>query len=181
MRAAPGGRHPGRGTHNALISLGRDSYLEIIGPDPSQPTPEDGRSFDIDALPRAQLRTWAVKTPDIDGRVQRAREADYDPGEPRALSRERPDGQRLAWRLTAGGQSAGGWLVPFLIDWGDSPHPARSAPGGIELKALRAEHPRPETVTPLLEALGVELAITEGATARLIATLRTPAGTLELR
>ena len=181
MRAALGGRHPGRGTHNALISLGRDSYLEIIGPDPSQLAPEGGRSFDIDALPRAQLRTWAVKAPAIDGRVQRARDAGYDPGEPRAMSRERPDGQRLAWRLTAGGQSAGAWLVPFLIDWGDSPHPAPSAPGGIELEALRAEHPRPQTVTPLLEALGVELAVTAGPTVRLIATLHTPGGTVELR
>ncbi len=181
MRAALGGQHPGRGTHNALISLGRDSYLEVIGPDPSQPAPQAARSFDIDALPQAQLRTWAVKAPGIDGRVQRAREAGYDPGEPRAMSRERPDGQRLAWRLTAGGQSAGGWLVPFLIDWGDSPHPARSAPGGVELEALRAEHPRPETVTPMLEALGVELAVAAGPTARLIATLRTPGGTVELR
>lgn len=97
------------------------------------------------------------------------------------MSRERPDGQRLTWRLTASGQAAGGWLVPFLIDWGESSHPARSAPGGIELKALRAEHPRPETVTPLLEALSVELAVTAGPTVRLIATLHTPGGTVELR
>ena len=181
MRAAVGGRHPGRGTHNALISLGRDSYLEVIAPDPNQPTPAGGRSFEIDTLPQAQLRTWAVKAPGIDARVQRAREAGYDPGEPRAMSREQPDGQRLAWRLTASGQSAGGWLVPFLIDWGDGAHPARSAPGGVELEALRAEHPRPETVTPLLEALGVELAVASGPTARVIATLHTPAGTVELR
>src|SRR5439155_24158845 len=35
VRATPGGRHAGLGTHNALLDLGQHSYLEIIGPDPS--------------------------------------------------------------------------------------------------------------------------------------------------
>src|SRR5262249_11322359 len=34
VRATPGGQHPGRGTRNALVSLGPTSYLEIVGPDP---------------------------------------------------------------------------------------------------------------------------------------------------
>jgi hypothetical protein len=34
VRARFGGRYPGRGTHNALISLGHRQYLEIIALDP---------------------------------------------------------------------------------------------------------------------------------------------------
>jgi hypothetical protein len=180
VRATLGGRHPGRGTYNALLSFGDGGYLEIIAPDPEQPDPAAPRSFAVDTLTEPLLRTWAAKAPDIDARVQRARDAGYDPGDARGMSRERPDGVTLAWRLTQSGSEPGGWLVPFLIDWGESPHPAAAAPGGVTLDSLRAEHPQPDAVRSMLAALDVELEVTEGPAARLFARLTGPVGSVDL-
>jgi hypothetical protein len=72
-------------------------------------------------------------------------------------------------------------LVPFLIDWGRSPHPAGSAPGGAELVELRAEHPDPAGISRLLRQLGIELRVSRGPIRALIATLETPHGRVELQ
>jgi hypothetical protein len=65
-RASIGGQHLGRGTRNALITIGERAYLEIIGPDPDQPAPNGPRWFNIDALDRPRLVAWAAHGTDLD-------------------------------------------------------------------------------------------------------------------
>ena len=64
IRASPGGQHVGKGTRNMLCSLSTTSYLEIVGPDPEQPTPSDPRPFGIDGLREPRLMAWASKSSD---------------------------------------------------------------------------------------------------------------------
>ena len=46
----PGGEHPLMGTHNVLLRLGDDVYLEVIAADPRAAAPARPRWFGLDAL-----------------------------------------------------------------------------------------------------------------------------------
>ena len=182
VRPTPGGRHPGLGTRNALVDLGAGAYLEIIGVDASAAGPPDGpRPFGLDRITEPRLATWAVKAPGLDERVARARAAGYDPGPVQPMSRRRPDGTELRWRLTAPGADAVE-VVPFLIEWADgAPHPSTTAAHGCRLVGLTGEHPDPAAVAPLLSALEVDLVVQSATAAALVAVIEGPAGMMELR
>ena len=149
VRAGAGGRHVGFGTHNALLSLGEDAYLEVIAPDPTQPPPAR-RPFGLDSLAAPGLAAWAVACTDIDATVARAREL-------------------------------GGGPVPFLIGWGVTVHPARSAPSGLHLLEFRIDHPDPASIAGTRAALDVDVPVAEATRIGLVAIVAGPAETVELR
>src|SRR5688572_22822166 len=181
VRAAPGGQHPGRGTRNALIALGPDSYLEILAPDPAQPAPAGGRWFGVDPKAPARLTGWAAKGAGLTRFAAAAAERGVPLGPVVAGSRQRPDGVTLNWMLTDPGVSPALSLMPFFIDWTGSPHPAATAARGPVLESLRAEHPRPDLAREPLAALGIDLPVAPGPRAALVAVLRTVSGVAELR
>jgi hypothetical protein len=181
VRPAAGGQHVGRGTRNALLGLGGGTYLEVIAADPEQAPFAGPLSFALDRLGLPRLVGWACRTADLDERVAAARERGYDPGDVREMSRRRPDGFLLEWRLTRQEPDPDRLVVPFLIDWGSSPHPTETAPAGVRLVELRAEHPDPARMRAALAALGAALEIDEGPEPALIATLDTPRGRVVLR
>lgn len=179
VEPAVGGSHPGRGTHNALASLG-SSYVELIAPDPGQPDPPAGRPFGLDDVVGPGLVTFAVR-PDpgatIDDLIAAARAAGHDPGAPVAMSRRRPDGSDLHWRLTL--PNDGDRTTPFLIDWGAARMPSESAPGGLSLDEFEATSPDPVALQALVDALGLTMRVSTGRPA-LRATVGGPGGTLVL-
>jgi hypothetical protein len=181
MRAYAGGRHPGRGTHNALLGLGGQAYLEVIARDPDQGPPAGPLPFALEGLTEPRLVGWAIRVHGIDDFVERARTAGYDPGEVREMSRVRPDGVRLVWRLAQDPPAGPGFPLPFVIDWLDSAHPSESAPAGVTLVRLSAVHPDPQSMRPALDALGAGITVAEGPEPALVAVLDTPRGRVELR
>jgi hypothetical protein len=181
VRARPGGRHPAEGTHNALLGLGQGSYLELLAPDPGAPAPGRPRWFGLDTLAGPRLVTWAARAGELEHQAAAARAAGHPLGEIRDGRRELGDGTALAWRLTYPDVRLGDGLVPFLIDWGRSPHPSAAAPEGLVLRELRAEHPDPEAILRLLRPLGIDLAVDRASAPALVATLDTPRGPVELR
>lgn len=168
----PGGSHVGLGTANHLVDLGGGGYLEIIGPDTHQPEPEQPRPFGIDDLEVPRIVSWAIRTDNLDALIAQAREGGYDPGEPRALSRRTTDGALLEWRLTMPRFDYGEGVVPFLIDWGSTPHPTTRELPRTALLELSARHPDPSSVRPALVALRADLHVAFGELAALTAIVQ---------
>jgi hypothetical protein len=179
IRAQAGGKHVGLGTHNALLALGSRTYLEIIAPDPDQAEPPFPRPFGIDGVTCGKLVGWALACDDIDRAVAEARGHGYDLGEVNDGHRVGPEGTVLRWRA-AGGELADD-LVPFLICWADTEHPARSAPHGLILKSIEIEHPDPPSLAPLLMALHANVEVRKGQAPALVAYLSGPNGSKVLR
>jgi hypothetical protein len=174
VRPAAGGRHPHWGTRNALLSLGPRSYLEVVGPDPEAPAPARGRLFGVETLDCPCLVTWALRCEAIEEVAARAGAALV--GSVETGCREAPDGTLLTWNLTDPYAMPLGGTVPFLIAWGDTPHPAAAAPSAGTLAGLRIEHPDPAEVRAALSVLGVTLPVARGPRPRLVATIRSPHG-----
>ena len=179
--AVPGGQHRGRGTRNALVGIGPRSYLEIIGPDQDQPPPDGPRWFGIDELREPRLVGWAAASTDISGVTARARHEGLLLGAIGVGRRSRADGVELEWRFTDPTVVVADGLVPFLIDWGSSPHPALDAPRGAVILDLRAEHRDPLLVDRYLRIIGVDMPVSQAAAPALVARFRTPSGEVVLR
>ena len=178
VRAASGGAHPGMGTANALLGLGPGVYLEVIGPDPALGEPI-GFGALLAALEGPELRSWAIRTDDIDQACAALTAAGW-PTEPRAMTRETPDGATLTWHAArvAGRPLADHW--PFLIDWGASPHPSDAAPPGGTLESLTQTDPDPASLRQVLHLMSCDKVIVDEGDAKITARIRTASATVEL-
>src|SRR6266404_7309011 len=126
VRPAVGGVHPGRGTRNALLSLGDRRYLEIIAPDPAQQKIAHFPQIREMKVPR--LIGWAVHPPDIAATAKLLRNNQIAFQGPDDGSRKRPDGRILNWKTINLADDRHG-ILPFFIEWSaDSVHPSKDAP-----------------------------------------------------
>ena len=180
VKTSPGGQHHGLGTRNRLIGFGPDTYMEVVSLDPDQPEPEKRRWFGLDSLQESRLVSWCAKGADLTALVARGRATGIDLGDPVAGGRTRPDGTRLDWIFTDPWAERAGGVVPFFIDWGTSEHPGSALPSLCSLIGLRVEHPDPDQVGNWLRALGLDTPVSAGDAPRVIATLDTPNGVVEL-
>lgn len=179
----PGGAHVGRGTRNELTGLGASTYLEVVGPDEQQPDPPFPRPFGVDDLAEATLVAWCARpTRSLDDVVARCAALGIDLGAAAEMSRARPDGVLLEWRLTMPllGPPHDG-TAPFLIDWLTSPHPTASLPHDCRLIALHLTHPDAALLRAVLGEIGDTRGIEVGdGLPSLHAVIDTPRGRREL-
>jgi hypothetical protein len=178
VRAAFGGVHPGRGTENALLSLGERHYLEIIALDPLQSDAPD--HYGVAKLIEPRLVGWAAHPGDLNSLAIRLRDADIAFDGPNPGSRKRPDGRLLQWKtLNLKDDDAG--LLPFFIEWSaDSVHPSSDSPAGCRIVRFEIATPEPEQLSKAVAILGIDVKIAKAKYAQLRATIAGPKGELVL-
>ncbi|HTX62353.1 MAG TPA: VOC family protein [Acidimicrobiales bacterium] len=177
IRPRYGGQHLGLGTHNALLSLGDRTYLEVIAPDPSQSRVEAAPPYGIGSLVAPALRAWAAAPDDIEVAVRMAREVGIDYGDVSAHSRKAPGGGDVRWRMaTRSIRDDALAIVPFLIDWGSTPHPSEGAPAGVRLVEFRVLVTEPDDYLRQLRAIGAEVPVSVAEEPGLVAVVVGPSG-----
>lgn len=133
-----GGTHPTMGTHNHLLSLGPDFYLEVIAIDPAAKKPETARWYGLDQFDEPpRIGTWVLATQDLDADLART---PVECGSAMQVTRG-----ALRWRISvpSDGSMPMDGAFPTLIEWGVEPHPASSmASLGVSLRDFTVFHPQ---------------------------------------
>jgi Glyoxalase-like domain len=158
IEMSAGGKHPEMGTHNRLLRLGDEVFLEVIAVDPAAEMSTRPRWFgldDADAVQSAwdkgrRLRAWVAQTNDLDTVLARH---GVLPGHKTRVSR----GDRSwVFSVPPDGSLPIDGVAPSVMDWGSRGCPATGMPDlGANLVSFLIEHPDPVWVAELYERLGV--------------------------
>lgn len=173
------GQHPKMGTHNQLLSLGPQIYLEVISIDPTAPSPAHKRWFGLDDFhgpPR--LINWICRTDDLDAAIDNA---PTGIGAPMAFERG-----KFQWEMAVptNGRLPFDGFFPALIQWHGKAHPASELPEvNCRLSAATLRHPRSEELVSFLQALkpAQMVQIQNGVSPGLELVINTPSGERILR
>lgn len=123
LAAIEGGRHVGLGTGNMIVPFG-DDYLELMAVvDPAEARSSELAAWVTSGLSAGDgLGALCLRTDEIEPWARVLGE------EPLPMSRARPDGTLLSWRLAGLAKMFARPPHPFLICWDVPPesHPART-------------------------------------------------------
>jgi hypothetical protein len=169
----PGGVHPGRGTQNRLVGLGRSQYFEIIAPDPGQSIAGTfGEQFL--SLTEPRIHTLMFRSAELE-KVQSFYKEAGIASDLVSASRTAPEGSTLRWRLLVPRPNQSGFYVPFFIDWLDAPHPTQKLAGDCTLVGVEISHPDAKKLAAIWGKLGFDLRPMRGPPS-IRAILATPKG-----
>jgi len=174
-----GGVHPGAGTANRVIPLGRE-YLELLGVvdrDLAAQSPY-GRSLLAATAARDGLVRWSLRTDAID-QVAGRLGLDVE-----ARRRTRPDGRELTWRAAGLDLALEDATTPFFMQW-DEPDcypgatPAVHRNGARGVAAVTVIPNDPAQFAQWIDGADAPVRIRDGAAPRLLnVEIDTPKGRL---
>ena len=180
VRPEFGGRHQGFGTHNALVSLGNGTYMEVLALDPEQ-SADNPIVREIREMNSPEILAYHLQRSDLENTVQVLQGLGIPYTGPLDLGRKRPDGSELNWRLLFPESPVFKHALPIFIDWMDAPHPSKSAPGGCILTHFEVGHARDDELREIYQALGVTVKVVKSEQAYVRAILDSPKGEVSLQ
>lgn len=112
LPSVPGGRHEGFGTENRIVPLG-EAYIELLGvADAAEARANPFGTWLLERVSNGEAWLgWAVRTDDLDTTSERLGL------EPTPMSRARPDGSQLRWRVAGMQEARADPSRPFFIQW----------------------------------------------------------------
>lgn len=150
-----GGEHPLMGTHNLIMSLGHDTFFEVIAINPSAPNPARSRWFGLDETTFTTPRphSWILNSDDLNADLAVAKSLGVDLGIPTTLTRG-----GMTWRFAVrpDGAIPLSGTAPMIMEWSDMPsHPAAKMTDlGARIKSMTLQTPYAEILNKLLNTLG---------------------------
>lgn len=178
-----GGTHRLMGTHNHLLSLEENIFLEIISINPEIPPPGRPRWFGLDdpivktALAQSpRLLTWVVNTDDM---TTLLKQASCSFGIPETITRS---SLRWDFGLPTDGRLLAGGFLPYIIKWHTKSHPSKKMmKNGCKLVQLELYHPYPNWLSTILKSISADKLVhihqvQPNEAPYLCATLQTPSG-----
>jgi len=176
--AQAGGRHEGQGTWNRLVGAGSHAYLELIALDESQ-SARGAIARRASGLPDFTPCLIAYRTCGLSELADRARTAGCETPGPIAMQRDGADGHPISWEVLFITHPLHD-MLPFFIDWKNTPHPSKTLGDGIRIGNIHLQTPRASELAALLRRLDIDLNIQPGTAPELHCTLEGPAGQHDL-
>jgi len=174
VRPVYGGKHP-TGTHNALASLGSETYIEVISPQPGVVPPPDYPDLSQYHEPRPW--GWAVSAGDGTALRQALERVGFHLTAAVPGSRTTAAGTTLRWHLF--NLDPEFEEAPFFIIWDPgTPHPAATSPSGCSLEELSVAGPHAVAVSKLVHTLGLNVHVIAAEKPALAVRLKCPTGSV---
>jgi hypothetical protein len=179
----PGGVHPHMGTHNHLMRLGENMFLEVLAINPEGASPTQPRWFGLDdpavrhsIARQPRLLTWVANTTDLAAATAGAA---LDYGTVNQLSR---GDLRWSFALPEDGRLLAAGMLPYLMQWSCEVHPSSGmAERDCELKSITLRHANSEWLGVQLRSIAAAdlvhiETIPVGSEPEIVACVATPGG-----
>lgn len=184
VKADQGGVHD-IGTANYLLALTKNgvrtgTYLEIIGVHPDRTEPISVNNFGLQQLSAPHTATFCIPLDESHERANVINSAQGTDRTPVNQQRTTPTGEVLAWTLIPPVPGLALSLIPFAINWGNTPHPSGTITAEVELDGIEAFTPDAESLAQTYTKLGVTVPVNKADSEAFSLTLSGPLGSVSL-